>query len=303
MLAVLLGTVTVLFLVLYLLVPGDAALALLGNKATPEALDSLRHELGLDRSLWVQYGIYLRNLLHLDLGTSYVLNRPVSEVIAEHLPATAYLAGVALVFESVFGIGWGLVLASRRTAALEILPVVTGAVLLATPVFFLGMLLQRFFGSWLGILPISGMDGVNPQHVLLPAVTLAAAQVVVVAAVMRSSLRQEQAKPYMLAARSRGMTRAQALSRHGLRNAMAPVMTLLAIDLGVLLGGAVITEIVFAWPGLGRTMFFAAKARDVPLILGIVLVLVVIFVVVNTAADIAYRFFDPRVRLEEGYGG
>ena len=150
MLLVLLGTVTVLFIVLYFLVPGDAAQAILGSRATPQSLANLRHEMGLDRPVWVQYGIYLWHLAHLDLGTSYVLNREVSDVILNHLPATAFLATSALVIESVLGLGWGTVMATHRTARAEMFSSVLGAALLAVPVFFLGMMLQRIFGSWLG---------------------------------------------------------------------------------------------------------------------------------------------------------
>ncbi len=303
MLLVLLGTVTILFIVIYVIVPGDAAEVILGTRATPETLASLRHELGLDQPIWTQYGIYLWNLAHLDLGTSYSLNRDVASVIGDHLPATAYLAFSALALELFFGVGWGIYLAWRKSVGLEMFSSVLGAVLLAVPVFFLGLVLQRIFGGWLHILPISGLGGWNPANVIMPAVTLAAAQAVIIAAVMKTSLSDEMGKPYMLAARAKGMTERQVLLRHGMRNAIGPVATLLAIDLGILLGGAVITEIVFAWPGLGRTMFFAARARDVPLVIGTVLVLVVIFVVVNTFADIAYKLLDPRVRLgEERHG-
>lgn len=299
MLLVLIGTVTVLFLVIYVLVPGDAAEVILGTRATPETLASLRHELGLDQPIWTQYGIYMWNLAHLDLGTSYVLNRQVSAVIADHLPATAYLAFTALTLEIVFGIGWGLFAAGRRSSRLDAFSSITGAVLLSIPVFFLGLVLQRVFGSWLDVLPISGLGGWNPANVIMPAVTLAAAQTVIIGAVMKTSLSGEMGKTYMLSARARGLTRRQALWKHGMRNALGPVVTLLAVDLGILLGGAVVTEIVFAWPGLGRMMFFAARARDVPLIIGTVLVLVTIFVIVNTAADIIYKVLDPRVRLGE----
>lgn len=302
-LAVLLGAVTVLFVVLYLLVPGDAAEVALGAKATPQALENLRHELGLDRPVWVQYGLYLWRLAHFDLGMSYELNRSVSGVILDYLPATAYLATAALIFETVIGLGWGMLMAGRRSARLETITAVSGAFLLATPVFFLGMLLQYLFGSRLGILPISGLGGYNPANLVLPAATLAAAQVVIIASVNRSSLESEMRKPYILAARARGLTWRRALIRHGARNAMGPVATLLAIDMGGLLGGAMITEIVFSWPGLGRMTYFAAQARDMPLVLGAVIVLVVFFVVINSAVDILYGFLDPRVRLGERAGG
>jgi peptide/nickel transport system permease protein len=300
MLVVLLGTVTVLFLVIYLIVPGDAAQVALGNHATPEALDNLRRELGLDRPLWDQYGIYLGRLARFDLGTSYELKRGVGGIILDYLPATIYLTVAALILETVFGVGWGLLLALRRSSRLQAISATAGAVLLAIPAFFLGLLLQNIFASRLGLLPISGIGGGNPLYLLLPAVTLAAAQTVIIAAVSRSTLSAEMDKPYMLAARARGLARGQALVRHGLRNAFGPVATLLAIDFGTLLGGAMITEIVFAWPGMGRMTYLAARERDVPLIVGAVLVLVALFVIINTCVDILYGWLDPRVHVEKG---
>jgi len=303
MLVVLIGTFTVLFLVTYLLVPGDAAQVALGGHATPESLANLRRELGLDRPLWVQYGIYLDRLAHFDLGTSYELKRSVSDIILDYLPATLYLTAAALLLETVFGVGWGMVLSLRRSSRLHALSAVSSAVLLALPAFFLGLLLQYIFAGRLGILPISGMGDWNPLYVILPAVTLAAAQTVIIAGVSKSTLSLELEKPYILAARARGLSRNQALARHGLRNAFGPVATLLAIDFGTLLGGAMITEIVFSWPGMGRMTYFAARARDVPLIVGAVLVLVVLFVIINTFVDIIYGWLDPRVKSEVGVDG
>lgn len=297
MLAVILGTVTVLFIVLFLLVPGDAAQAILGQKATPEALVNLRHELGLDRSLVTQYGLYLWRLLHFDLGTSYELNRSVTDVIFDYLPATAYLAAAALVLESLAGVAWGLLTAGHRSTRFDLVSSLFGSLLLATPVFFLGMLLQYIFGSRLGILPISGLGGYNPLNLILPAVTLAAAQAVIVGTMTRSSLETEMGRPYFLALRARGLTTRQALIGHGVKNALGPVMTVLAVDLGALMGGAMITEIVFSWPGIGRMIYFAAQVRDVPLIIGTVIVLVAVFVTISTLVDILYGWLDPRVRM------
>ena len=297
MLVVVVGTVTVLFVVLYFFVPGDAAQTLLGHRATPESLENLRRELGLDRPVWTQYGIYMWRLAHLDLGTSYELNRSVSSIIITYLPATAYLATAALLLELTFGIGWGAVLVARRSSWLENASTAMSAVLLATPVFFLGMLLQYILASRLKLLPISGMGGWNPLNLVLPSLTLAAAQMVVIAGVMKTSLQSETNKLYMVAARARGLTRRSAILRHGMRNAMAPVITLLALDFGMLLGGTVITEIVFSWPGLGRMTYTAAKAQDVPLVLGSVLFLVAIFVIMNSLVDILYGVLDPRVRM------
>lgn len=297
MVVVLLGAITIIFVVLYLLVPGDAAQVSLGNHASVEAVESLRNQLGLDQPLWKQYGFYLWRVIHLDLGTSYDLNRSVTDVIADYLPATAYLAGGALLLETFFGIGWGMHLTMNKSSGLRSVSTITSAILLSVPVFFLGIVLQYIFASKLHILPISGLGGWNPLNLVLPALSLAAAQSVVIAAVMKSSLTDEMQKTYILAARSRGLSRGQAMRFHAMRNALGPVVTILGIDLGVLLGGALITEIVFSWPGLGRMTYYAAQARDVPLILGGVIVLVVVFIVINTLIDIIYGLLDPRIRL------
>lgn len=297
MVVVLWGAITFLFIVLYFVVPGDAATASLGNHATPENLAVLRSHLGLDRPFWEQYGIYLWHLLHFDLGTSYELNRSVSSVIRDYFPATAYLAGGALLLETLFGVGWGVFLAGRKSPRLDGLSTITGALLLATPVFFLGLLLQYVLATKLQLLPISGLGGWNPLYLILPATTLAAASSVIVAAILRTSLDREMNKPYIMAARARGLAEPQALRAHALRNALGPVITILAIDLGTLLGGAMITEIVFSWPGLGRMTYYAAEARDVPLVLGAVIILITLFIVINTLVDIAYGLLDPRIRL------
>lgn len=299
MLLVLIGTITVLFFVIYILVPGDAAQAALGSHATPEALENLRRELGLDRPVWVQYGIYLERLAHLDLGTSQELQRGVGSIILDYLPATIYLTLAAFILETILGVGWGMIMALRRWPRLEAVSTVTSVLLLAVPAFLLGMLLQYFFASRLGILPISGTGGWNPLNLILPAVTLAAAQTAIIAAVTRLALSQEMEKPYILAARARGLTSAQAMWKHALKNASGPIVTILAIDLGTLLGGAMITEIIFSWPGMGRMVYNAALSRDVPLVIGTVLVIVTIFVVINTIVDILYGWFDPRVRAGE----
>jgi peptide/nickel transport system permease protein len=299
MLLVLLGTVTVLFVVLYLFVPGDAAQVALGSKATPAALENLRHEWGLDRPLIEQYGKYLWRLAQFDLGESFDKHRSVSSIIGDHLPATIYLAGAALLLETVIGCSWGIIRVVRSKRRFDTFSNVTGAVLLAVPVFFFGMLLQYIFAIKLKIFPITGLGGGNPRYLVLPALTLAIAQIFIISTIVRTSLSGELGKPYMLAARARGLSRRDAILRHGIRNSAGPVATLLAIDLGGLLGGAMITEIIFSWPGVGRMTYFAVLARDVPLVLGSVIVLVAIFVVINTLVDIFYTILDPRIRLEE----
>lgn len=302
-LLVLFGTVTVLFVVLYLLVPGDAAQVALGNKATPEALEILRRQWGLDQPLVVQYGLYLWRLVHFDLGESFARHRGVASIIGDHLPATAYLAGAALLLEAVIGCSWGVARAMARKRHHDIYSNVAGAMLLAVPVFFLGLLLQYVFAVRLALLPLSGLGGWNPIYLILPAFTLATAQFVVIAMVVRASLGAELNKPYMLAARARGLSKRGAILRHGLRNSAGPIATILAIDLGSLMGGAMITEIVFSWPGLGRMAYLAIEDRDVPLVLGAVIVLVTIFVVINSLVDLLYGLLDPRVKLKDGTVG
>ncbi|RJQ43789.1 MAG: ABC transporter permease [Gaiellales bacterium] len=296
LLLVLTGTVTVLFVVMYLLVPGDAAQVALGNKATPEALEVLRREWGLDRPVITQYGMYLWRLAHLDLGESFERHRSVVSVIGDHLPATAYLAGASLLLEAVIGCIWGLARVLSRRRRFEVISLLFGALLMAIPVFFLGMLLRYLFASKLGLLPLSGLGDWSPLNLVLPATTLAAAQIIIVSMITRTTLSAELDKPYMMAARARGLSRRAAILRHGIRNSAGPVVTILAIDFGSLLGGAMITEIVFSWPGVGRMAYFAAQSRDVPLVLGSVLVLVTIFVVINTLADVVHGALDPRIR-------
>jgi peptide/nickel transport system permease protein len=299
MLLVLLGTVTVLFVVLYLFVPGDAAEVALGNQATPESLESLRQEWGLDRPVIAQYGLYLWRLVHFDLGESFNRHRSVISIVGDHLPATVYLAGAALLLETIIGCGWGMLRVMRKKRRFDTFSNVTGALLLAIPVFFLGMLLQYIFAVKLKILPLSGLGGWNPAYLVLPAFTLATAQIVIVSTIVRTSLSEELNKPYILAARARGLSRRDAMLRHGVRNSAGPVATILAIDLGGLLGGAMITEIIFSWPGVGRMTYFAAQARDVPLVLGAVIVLVAIFVIISSVVDIIYGILDPRIKLGE----
>ena len=296
MLAVILGTITVLFVVIYLLVPGDPAQVMLGTKATPQLLDNLRHELGLDHPIWSQYLLYIWRLIHLDLGMSYQLNRSVTGIIFDYLPATMYLAGAAVAIEAVVGVAWGSLLAAKRSPRLEILFTIPSAILLAMPVFFLALMLQYIFGSRLHLLPLSGLGGYNPVYLLLPAVTLAATQTIIISVITRSSLEAEISKTYFLAARARGLSFGQTLIRHGFRNALGPVITLLALDLGSLMGGAIIVETVYSWPGIGRMTYFAAQSRDIPLILGAVIFLVVVFVTLNSAVDVLYGVLNPKIR-------
>jgi len=297
MVIVLFCAISLLFIVMYLLVPGDAAEVSLGNQATPERIENLRAQLGLDRSIWTQYAIYLWNFLHFDLGTSYELNRSVTSVISDYLPATAYLALAALILETAIGISWGMYLSRKKSRSLQGASAIASSIMLATPVFFLGMILQYIFASKLKLLPISGLGGWNPLNLILPAMSLAAAQGAIIAGITKYSLDNEMNKPYILAARARGLSRRQAINIHALRNALGPVVTILGIDLGILMGGAMITEIVFSWPGLGRMTYFAAQSRDVPLVLGGVIVLVIVFIVINTFIDILYGLLDPRIRL------
>jgi ABC-type dipeptide/oligopeptide/nickel transport system permease component len=164
------------------------------------------------------------------------------------------------------------------------------------PVFFLALMLQYIFGSKLHLLPLSGLGGYSPVYLVLPAVTLAATQTIITSLITRSSLEAEISKTYFLAARARGLSFGQTLIHHGFRNALGPVITLLALDLGSLMGGAIITETVYAWPGIGRMTYFAAQSRDIPLILGVVIFLVIVFVTLNSVVDVLYGVLNPKIR-------
>jgi ABC-type dipeptide/oligopeptide/nickel transport system permease component len=295
-LPVLFGVTLLTFAMLWL-APGDPLTALTGAElrgAPAEEVAELRRSYGLDRPLPQQYLAYLGGLVTGDLGRSLRSGRPVAAEFGERFPATVQLGLAALVIAIALGLGTGLLAAAFPRSWVDRLG--SGLVLLgiSVPVFWSGLLLMLLFSLRLGWLPASGSG--SWRHLLLPALALGFATSAQLSRIARSSLREALVQPHVHTARAKGLTRTAVLFRHGLRNALLPIVTILGLQLGQLLGGAVLTEAVFAWPGVGRMLVDAIVARDLPLIQGSTLVLALLFVLINLLVDAGYAALDPRIR-------
>jgi peptide/nickel transport system permease protein len=288
-----LGVVTLVFAFLHA-VPGDPVEVMLGETARPADKVALRAELGLDRPLTEQYVGYLGGLARGDLGRSFAYRKPVLAVIAARLPATLELAGWALVVAVLVAFPLGVLAAVNRGKLLDRGSLVASLVGISMPNFWLGPLLILGFSVHLRWFPVSGRDGWG--SVILPAITLGTALAAILSRMLRSSLVEVLRSEYLQAARARGVAEARVVWVHALRNAALPVITIVGLQLGSLLSGAVITEAVFAWPGVGTLLLSAIQGRDYPLVQGCVLVISLGYVVANLLADLAYRWADPRVR-------
>ena len=275
---------------------GDPARAMLGQRADPQVVEQIRREYALDEPLYLRYLTWMGRLVRGDLGMSYHQQRPVTEVIAERLPATARLALAATLVSVAAGLVAGVLAALRPGSALDHL--LMGAALLgiSTPVFWLGMMLALAFAVWLGWLPVSGYGDGSWAHLVLPALTLGAIHAGTIARMARSSLLEVIGQDYIQAARAKGLSEPLVVVKHALRNALIPVVSVIGIGLADLLVGAPLTETVFAWPGLGRMLVAGVGQRDLPVVMGAVLVFAVIYVVANLLVDLAYLIIDPRIR-------
>jgi peptide/nickel transport system permease protein len=284
---------TVAFLVVRM--AGDPVKAMLPENATLAQEQALRHLLGLDKPLFEQYTSYLWGLLHLDFGQSLFFHEPALDIILGRLPATLQLSAAALVFALVVSIPAGIISAVRRGRATD--SSVMGVVLIgqSTPAFFVGIVLILVFSVELKWLPASGIGGFS--HLILPAITLGLYSMAMIARLLRSSLIDVLSEDHIRTARAKGLSPSKVILTNGLRNASLPVVTIVGLEIGSLLGGAILTETVFSWPGVGRLTVEAVTNRDYPLMQATVLFLAVVFVVVNLAVDILYAFLDPRVRL------
>ena len=273
---------------------------MVGERYDAATLERLRAEMHLDAPLYERYGRYLADLARFDLGTSYVTGVPVWDSIRERFPNTLRLAAAAMAIAVAFGVTIGVLAAWRRGSALDYLLVGGAVVGVSIPVFWLGVLLIYFFSMRLGILPASGFGNGNPLYVILPAVTLAMASTAYIARITRSSVLDEINETYVKAARAKGAGESRVLVRHALRNALLPIITVVGVDFGSYLSGAVLTESIFAWPGLGRFTLDAIMKRDLPAIQGAVLFMAILFMTVNLLVDLLYARVDPRVKLARG---
>ena len=302
---VLAGVSVVIFMVLHLS-PGDPVEIMLGSQATQEDRARLRAELGLDQPLHVQYGRWLGHVARGDLGRSLWMKRPVLDEVLGRFKATLVLTGTALLLSSLAGVALGVASATRPNSVLDRLSAVASLFGASMPTFWLGIVLMVIFALWLGWLPASGMYAAYGggdlrdllAHLVLPAVTLAAASVTIIARLTRATMLETLGQDYIRTARAKGVVERAVVLRHGLKNALIPIVTVVGVQAGYLLGGAVLTETVFAWPGVGTLMVQGILARDFPLVQGCVLVVALSFVVINLAVDLLYAWLDPRIRYE-----
>jgi ABC-type dipeptide/oligopeptide/nickel transport system permease component len=285
---------TLVFLMIHI-VPGDPVEQMLGEGAAPGELTQLRHALGLDQPLLMQYGHYLAQVTRGDLGQSFKFQAPVRRIIFERYPATLSLAFLALLVCATIAVPAGVLAAYKRGRAADRAVGVFTLFGLAVPNFALGPVLILLFSIELGLLPVSGRGG--PSYYVLPAATLGAALAAILTRMVRGSMLEELSSDYVRTARAKGLSMRAVLFRHAFRNALIPIITILGLQFGTLLAGTIVTETIFSWPGIGRLTVQAISARDYPLLQGCILVIAVSYVLVNLLTDVLYAVIDPRVRL------
>jgi peptide/nickel transport system permease protein len=319
---ILIGVSLLVFLMLRL-IPGDPAHLLLGEFASPEEMVRIREKFGLDRSSLYQYLIYVKNLLNGDMGVSIRTNVPVFQEISVRFLATVELSFAAMIVSSLLGIVAGVISSVRKYSVFDYCSMVMALVGISMPIFWLGLMLIYLFSVKLGILPMMGRftmgmeyqpltglvildslfqgDGglfLNAlRHLILPAFTLATIPMAIIARMTRSSMLDVMSKDYIRTARAKGLSHSAVVFRHALKNAFLPIITVIGLNFGLLLGGAVLTETIFSWPGLGRYVVDSLLARDYPAVQGCILFFAVIMVLVNLTVDILYFYVDPRLRI------
>jgi peptide/nickel transport system permease protein len=287
--------VTMVFLLAHI-VPGDPVQQMLGEGARAEDLQQLRHSLGLDVPILAQYRHYLAGVVRGDLGESFRFQEPVTRVVLSHYPATLELAIVALLVCAAIGIPAGLLAAERRATSTDRAVGLFTLLGLSIPNFALGPILILVFSVIFGWLPVSGRGGA--AHLILPAITLGASLAAILTRMVRTAAIEELSSDYVRTARAKGLSPSAVLFRHAFRNALIPILTILGLQFGTLLAGAIVTETIFSWPGIGRLAVQAIGSRDYPLLQGCILLIAVSYVLVNLLTDAVYALVDPRVRFE-----
>jgi len=278
------------------LIPGDPVEMMLGEGAQRADLETLRHDLGLDRPLHRQYLSFLGGLLRADLGRSLHFGVPVSQLLAEHYPATLELAFAAMLVALLISLPLGVLAAFHRGGAIDHLSRFLALLGVSMPNFWLGPMLILLLAIQLGAFPVSGRSGI--ASLVLPAITLGTALAGLLTRMVRSSLAEELHKDYLVTARAKGLGRTAVLLRHALKSALVPVITVVGLQFGALLTGAIITETIFSWPGLGRLIIQGIRLRDYPVVQGGILVIALTYVLLNLITDLVYAWLDPRIRYE-----
>jgi peptide/nickel transport system permease protein len=299
-----LGVTLLVFLVMQL-APGDPAQIMLGPKSTETSLAQLRHELGLDQPIHIQYGRWLARVLQGDWGRSIQLKREILPFILERFRNSAYLMLLAVLLACSIGVPAGILSAVRQYSWSDRIVMMLVLMGFSTPIFWLGIILQIIFGLKLGLLPVSGLQSAGQagtadliRHLILPAVTLATGATAIIARMTRSSMLEVIRQDYIRTARAKGLNERLTISQHALKNAIIPVVTIIGLQVGYLLGGDILIELVFSYPGIGLAMVNGILARDFPLVQGAILLVASSYVLVNLAVDLAYAYLDPRIHYE-----
>lgn len=300
MIPVIIGVTIIVFMIVHL-APGDPAQVVAGPTAPPEVVENIREQLGLNEPLPVQYLTYMGNVAQGDLGRSLVTRRSVADEIQNSFWYTLELVLVARVWSILVAVPLGVIAAVKRNTAWDKLSMAISLIGISFPIFFVGLLAIWLFGAELGWLPISGRGGPlwtldGWKHIILPAFTLGYFQVAALARVVRSSMLEVLRRDFVRTARAKGLAERNVLYGHALKNALLPAITVIGLQFGFLLGGAVVTETIFSWPGMGRLVVGAINYRDFPMVQGPILVLATSFVLINLLVDLSYSLIDPRVR-------
>jgi len=279
------------------LAPGDPALLLLGDDATPEQIAALREEMGLDDPFIVQYGRYMVNLVRGDMGTSYKTKNAVASEVFSRFPNTLILAGFSTLVSIVLALPLGVFAAVKQNSLFDTVSMVIALLGVSIPIFWFGLLLILFFALRLGWFPVSGFnDGI--KSLMLPGLALAFQHMAAIARTTRSSMLETIRQDYIRTVRAKGLPENKVITRHALKNALIPTITVIGLQIGGMMGGSVLTESVFAWPGIGRLMINSIQGRDTPMVLGCILMFSITFSIINLIVDIVYGFVDPRIKAQ-----
>lgn len=299
MVPVLFGVLLLVFLITHI-IPGDPVLLMLDIQYTQEEYNEMQSFLGLDRPLHVQFLSYLEGILRGDLGTSIHTSEPVTKRILRRFPATLVLAVTSLLISTLVAIPIGIVSALKRNSKIDYASMVGAQIGISMPIFWMGLMLILLLGLYLDLLPTGGRgDPPDLIHLILPAFCLSTPFMAMTARLTRSCMLEVLRENYINAARSRGLSEYRVILKHALRNAMIPVVTNLGLQLSRLLGGTVVIEVVFRWPGMGGLAFDAIMDRDYPIVMGVVILVAVLFIFINLIVDLSYTFFDPRIRYDK----
>ena len=308
--------VTLLLFLLTRVIPGDPIAMLSGQRVqNPVILAQMRHAYGFDLPIWQQFWNYLTAIFRGDFGTSIATGRSVRDIFVEKYPYTLQLAIAAIIVEIIVGLGAGIISAVKQYSFWDVTVTLSTSLLVSLPVFWLGMILQLFFGIWLKgwtnsqlYLPISGAGVPGSPfpgyvYLILPAITLASVSTAYAARIMRSQLLEVNGSDYIRTARAKGLSDTAVLWRHAMKNALIPVVTFIALDLGAMMAGAILTETVFNWPGIGYEIYISINKRDWPVVIGSTIIVTLVYMIINLVVDVSYAFLDPRIRYGGSEGG